>query len=90
MLTGIGIRCAETAEHAAVATHAPIDLRGSAFGLLAGIQSLGNLAASTITGIIWTTLSPRWAFAYLAAWMIVALVALISNSKAGAEPAREV
>jgi MFS family permease len=75
VLAGIGIGCVETAEHAAVATHAPDDLRGSAFGLLAGVQSLGNLAASAIAGILWTALSPTWAFAYLAAWMIIALIA---------------
>ena len=74
-LTGIGIGCVETAEHAAVATHAPDELRGSAFGLLAGVQSLGNLAASAIAGILWTALSPTWAFAYLTAWMVIALIA---------------
>jgi MFS family permease len=76
VLAGIGIGCAETAEHAAVATHAPSELRGSAFGLLAGIQSLGNLTASTIAGLIWTALSPTWAFAYLAACMAIALATL--------------
>ena len=35
VLAGIGIGCVETAEHAAVATHAPTAIRGSAFGLLA-------------------------------------------------------
>jgi len=45
VLAGVGIGCVETAEHAAVATHAPAALRGSAFGLLAGVQSLGNLGA---------------------------------------------
>jgi MFS family permease len=49
-LAGIGIGCAETAEHAAVATLAPSHIKGSAFGLLAGIQAAGNLAASTIAG----------------------------------------
>jgi MFS family permease len=73
VLAGIGIGYVETAEHAAVATHAAEHLRGSAFGLLAAIQSLGNLAASGIAGILWTVLSPIWAFAYLAAWMAVAL-----------------
>lgn len=75
VLAGIGIGCVETAEHAAVATHAPNELRGSAFGLLAGVQSLGNLAASAIAGILWTALGPAWAFAYLTAWMVIALAA---------------
>ena len=73
VLAGIGIGCVETAEHAAVATHAPEHLRGSAFGLLAGIQSLGNLVASVTAGILWTALSPTWAFAFLAATMLIAL-----------------
>ena len=73
---GIGIGCAETAQHAAVASLAPTNLRGSAFGLLAAVQSFGNLAASVIAGALWTLVSPRAAFLYLAAWMIVALVLL--------------
>jgi MFS family permease len=79
VLAGIGIGCVETAEHSAVATHATPDVRGSAFGLLAAVQSLGNFAASAVAGVIWTTLSPSWAFAYLAAWMAVATTALIRN-----------
>ena len=58
VLAGIGIGCVETAEHTAVATHAPEHLRGSAFGLLAATQSFGNLAASAVAGILWTALSP--------------------------------
>ncbi len=80
-LAGIGIGCVETAEHAAVATHAPTDIRGSAFGLLAATQSFGNLAASLVAGILWTTLSPTWAFAYLAAAMIVAATTLTISSR---------
>ncbi|MFI7407287.1 MFS transporter [Streptomyces sp. NPDC049627] len=41
-----GIGAVETAEHSAVAVLAPADMRGSAFGMLAAVQSFGNLAAS--------------------------------------------
>ncbi len=75
ILTGIGIGCVETAQHAAVAHLAPDRLRGSAFGLLATVQSLGDLAASAIAGILWTTVSPTAAFIYAATWMIIALLA---------------
>jgi MFS family permease len=71
-LAGIGIGCVETAEHAAVAAGAPAHIRGSAFGLLAAIQSFGNLAASGIAGVLWTVTGPSWAFAYLTGWMILA------------------
>lgn len=73
---GFGIACAETAQSAAVASLSPVDLRGSAFGLLASIQSFGNLAASAVAGIIWTAASPKAAFIYLAAWMVLSLAAL--------------
>ena len=78
VLAGVGIGCVETAEHAAIATAAPADLRGSAFGLLAAVQSFGNLAASGIAGLIWTIASPTAAFVYVAVWMAACLVALPS------------
>ena len=48
-----------------------------AFGLLAAVQSFGNLAASAVAGLLWTAVSPRLAFSYLAAWMGLALVGLL-------------
>lgn len=73
---GIGIGFAETAESAAVAGLAPSEVVGSAFGLLAAVQSFGNFAASAVAGALWTLVSPRAAFAYLAFWMLVSLAAL--------------
>lgn len=77
ILAGVGIGAVETAQHSAVAALAPTDLRGSAFGLLATVQSLGNLAASTVAGVLWTAFSPTVAFAYLTAWMLLALAGLL-------------
>ncbi len=73
-LAGIGIGCAETAEHAAIATFAPAEIRGSAFGMLATVQAIGNVAASAIAGLLYTLASPTVAFSYLAAWMVAALI----------------
>jgi hypothetical protein len=78
IVAGVAIGCVETAEHAAVAALAPVKLRGSAFGLLAAVQSFGNLAASAIAGLLWTAGSARVAFAYLAAWMVLALLGLLA------------
>ena len=64
-VAGLGIAFAETAEHAAVANHAAVEIRGSAFGALATIQSLGNFAASVVAGLLFTVVSPRVAFIYL-------------------------
>jgi MFS family permease len=74
----VGIGCVETAEHAAVAALAPVEPRGSAFGLLAAVQSFGNLAASAVAGLLWTAASARVAFTYLAAWMVLAVLGLLA------------
>jgi MFS family permease len=74
-VAGVGIGAGETALGAAVATFAPLDLRGSAFGLVATVQAFANLAASAVAGVIWTAVSPRAAFLYLAAWSVVAAAA---------------
>lgn len=79
---GIGIGCVETAEHASVAALAPVDSRASVFGVLAAVQSVGNLAASGVAGLIWSALSPRAAFLYLTAWMAIALVVIASQWRA--------
>jgi predicted MFS family arabinose efflux permease len=54
---------------------------GSAFGLLAAVQSFGNLAASAIAGLLWTAASPAVAFGYLAGWMGLALVGLLATAR---------
>jgi len=77
ILAGIGIGTVETAQHSAVASLAPTDLRGSAFGMLATVQSLGNFAASAVAGILWTAVSATAAFAYLTSWMLIALTGLL-------------
>jgi MFS family permease len=77
-LAGLGIGCMETAEHAAVAAEAPDHIRGSAFGLLAAVQSFGNFVASAVAGLLWTAVSPTVAFGYLTAWMLVALGGLLA------------
>lgn len=81
VMAGVGIGAVETAQHSAVAALAPKNLRGSAFGLLATVQSLGNLAASAVAGILWTAFSPSAAFAYLTVWMLLALSGLALTAR---------
>lgn len=81
VLADIGIGAVETPQHAAVAALAPTGLRGSAFGPLATVQSLNNLAGSSIAGILWTLISPSAAFTYLPIWMILASVGLLITAR---------
>jgi predicted MFS family arabinose efflux permease len=62
-----------------VAALASEDLRGSAFGLLAAVQSFGNLVASAVAGILWTAVSPAAGLLFAAALMAVALIALVAS-----------
>ena len=77
VVAGLAIGCIETSEHAAVAALAPTDLRGSAFGLLATVQSFGNIVASGIAGLLWTLVSPTVAFVYLAVWAAASTIVLL-------------
>ncbi len=86
VLAGLGIGFAETAEHAAVAALAPADLRGSAFGMLAGIQSIGNLVASLVAGILWTAGSPGLAFSVLTVTMAVAVPLVLTAASVHSDP----
>ncbi len=87
VLAGIGIGAAETAENAAVAALAPSELRGSAFGLLAGIQSAGDFIASAVVGLVWTLVSPALAFGLAAALMLTSLVTMaIGHRSRPSEP----
>ena len=76
-IAGVGIGLVETAEHAAVATFAADEIRGSAFGFLAAVQSFGNLLASAVVGILYTAASPSIAFGYAAIVMVGALIVVI-------------
>jgi hypothetical protein len=71
----------ETAESAAVAGFAPLDVRGSAFGLVAAVQAFANLAASAVAGLLWKAVSPEAAFLYLAGWSILAAIAFAASMR---------
>lgn len=76
-LAGAGIGLAETAESTLVAQLLPDRLRGSGFGVLGGVQSGGDIIATVIAGVLYTTVSPEAAFVYAAAWMLLATLACV-------------
>ena len=80
LLAGTGIGLAETAESSLVARLLPDRLRGSGFGLLGGVQSLGDFASSAVVGLLWSAVSPLAGFLYAAGWMAVAAIATVRTS----------
>ena len=79
VLAGIGIGIAETVESTMVARQLPDALRGSGFGVLGLAQSLGDLGATLVAGLLWAVASPTVAFSYTAIWMVAALIASLSK-----------
>jgi MFS family permease len=84
VLAGLGIGFAETAESTMVALSLPDRLRGNGYGVLGLVQSLGDLGASLVAGLIWALISPTAAFGYAAAWMIAAVAATTVGRKRSA------
>ena len=74
VLAGSGIGLAETAQSTLFAQAIPEHLRGSGFGLLGAIQSVGALGSSAAVGLIWSAFTPSAAFIYAATWMALSLI----------------
>jgi MFS family permease len=74
-VAGAGMGLVDTAESALVARLLPDELRGSGFGLLGGVQSLGDFVSSAAVGAVWTAVSPTAGFALAGGWMLLSLVA---------------
>lgn len=88
ILAGITIGAVETGENAAVAGLAPGHQRGSASGLLAGIQSMGDFVASAVIGIVWTFAGPSVAFGVAVVAMLASLSSIVTLRDRG--PGRDV
>jgi MFS family permease len=73
-LAGVGIGFAETAESTVVARGLPERLRANGFGVLGLTQSLGDLGATVVAGVLWSVVSPAAAFGYAAAWMLASVL----------------
>jgi MFS family permease len=74
-LAGAGIGLGETAQSAVVAGALPDSLRSNGFGLLGLVQALGDVGSTLVAGVLWSQLSGRVAFYYLAAWMALSVLA---------------
>lgn len=75
LLAGTGIGLAEPTQSAVVSQLLPDRLRGSGFGVLGAVQSVGDLAATVVAGALYAWVSPAVAFGYAAVWMVGAVLA---------------
>lgn len=73
ILAGSAIGLSETCESALIARALPDALRGTGFGVLGGIQAIGDIVSSVTVGILYVAISPAAAFLYAAGWMVLSL-----------------
>ena len=78
-LAGIFIAWEDTMERVAVRDYVNDSIAGTGFGLLGTVNGIGDFASSIIVGILWTTIGPKWGFAYA---VIVGLCGTILMVKA--------
>lgn len=76
VLAGLYIGIVDTAEGSLAAELMPEESRGAGFGLLGGVNGIGDLLASVTVGFIWTRWSPSGAFWYAAVMTGLGAVAL--------------
>lgn len=77
-LAGVFIAWEETMEAVAVRDYVDDTIAGTAFGLLGAVNGIGDFVSSIIVGVLWTTIGPKWGFAYA---VIVGLIGTILMAK---------
>jgi MFS family permease len=75
-LSGIYTAIVESSQPALASTLIPDDRHGTGFGLMSGVDGLGDFLSSTAMGIIWTVASPNAGFAIAGALALSSAVLL--------------
>jgi MFS family permease len=63
-LAGIYVAIVDSMERAFAADLLPLDRRGTGYGVLATVNSFGDLTSSIVVGLLWTYVSPASGFWY--------------------------
>jgi predicted MFS family arabinose efflux permease len=86
--TGLGTGAVRAGERAAVRELVDEPAEEAAVGLLATMQAIGNFAAATATGVIWSEVSVRAALLYLGTWLLISSVGLFTAATRLQHPRR--
>jgi MFS family permease len=76
VLAGLYIAAEDALEGVMTADATEATTRGTAYGLLASVNGVGDFTASAVVGLLWTAVSPVVGFAYAAALMLAGAVVL--------------
>jgi MFS family permease len=76
VLAGIYIAAEDALEGAMTADYTTPEVRGTAYGLLATVNGVGDFVASAAVGLLWTGVSPVAGFGYAAVLMLIGAAVL--------------
>lgn len=76
ILEGTVMAAEETLESAVATDLLPANVRGTGFGILAGVNGIGDLVSSIVVGLLWTHVSAEAAFGYAAVTSAIGSVLL--------------
>lgn len=75
-LGGVYVAFEDALEGAMTADLITLEVRGTAFGVTAAVNGVGDFTASTLVGALWTAVSPVAAFAYAGVLMLAGAVVI--------------
>ena len=75
-LAGVYIAAEDALEGAMTADYTAPEVRGTAYGLLATVNGVGDFVASAAVGLLWTGVSPVAGFGYAAVLMLIGAAVL--------------
>jgi MFS family permease len=75
-LAGIYIAIVDSMQRALAADLLPLEHRGTGYGALATVNSVGDLVSSIVVGVLWTQVSAAAGFGYAAVLTFTGAVAL--------------
>ncbi|HEX4351118.1 MAG TPA: MFS transporter, partial [Verrucomicrobiae bacterium] len=80
-LAGIFVGIADTLEDSFCAELVREEHHGTAFGVLATVNGIGDFLSSTVVGLLWSAFGTATAFSYSAALFLVGAVLVLRTNK---------
>lgn len=80
-LSGLSVALAETLEDSFCAELVSEEHHGTAFGVLATVNGLGDFLSSTLVGLLWTAFGTATAFGFSAAMFVIGAVLVLRASR---------
>ena len=70
-IAGLAIAITDALQGTVIATIVPSEIRGTGYGTLAVVNSIGNFTSSALVGFLWTTISPLAGFGFSAVLLFI-------------------